>query len=82
MLKNGHFKKQSIEIMHSIGVSSNEIENISKSIIKNPFNYRRKRFNKEFDVKYFKLSCGISLHKFRSSKKIFKELFNILNEKL
>ena len=45
-------------------------------------NYRRKRFKKEYDAKYFKLFCGISLNKFRSSKKIFKQLFNILNEKL
>ena len=45
-------------------------------------NYRKNRFNKEYDTKYFKLSCGISLNKFRSSKRIFKELFNILNEKL
>ena len=42
-------------------------------------NYRRKRFKKEYDAKYFKLSCGISLNKFRSSKRIFKQLFNILN---
>lgn len=52
------------------------------SIPGNIINYRRKRFNKEYDAKYFKLSCGISLNKFHSSKKIFEQLFNILNEKL
>ena len=45
-------------------------------------NYRRKRFKKEYDAKYFKLSCRISLTKFYSSKKLFKQLFNISNEKL
>ena len=45
-------------------------------------NYRRKRFKKEFNSKYFKLSCGISLNKFHSSKRTLKQLFNILNEKL
>ena len=66
------------EIVKTYQTDVNPHEALSEHII----NYRRKRFKKEYDVKYFKLSCGISLNKFLSSKKIFKQLFNILNEKL
>lgn len=49
------------------------------------YKYRKNRFKKNYDSKYWKLSCGLSLDKIQkklnSNKDIFKMLWNILNNK-